>query len=57
MQTKQLKLLKWFRIFEKHRKILKLNVIENQKIRVALPNRVRSVWTLKDKYMKNCTTS
>jgi hypothetical protein len=57
MQTKQLKLLKWFRIFEKHRKILKLNVTENQKIRVALPNRVRSVWTLKDKYMKNCTTS
>jgi hypothetical protein len=29
MQTKWLKLLKWFRIFEKHSKILKLNVIEN----------------------------
>jgi hypothetical protein len=29
MQTEWLKLFKWFRIFEKHRKILKLNVIEN----------------------------
>jgi hypothetical protein len=29
MQTKLIELLKWFRIFGKHRKILKLNVIEN----------------------------
>jgi hypothetical protein len=36
-------MLKWFRIFEKPRKILKLNAIENS---FALPNRVRSVWAL-----------